>query len=103
MSLETSIRPQTTANSQKLAVTAATVHSTVFTTSEGISQSAVVTVTTNCFMRMTDVAGTVVASDGTDQYLVSGNQYRVEPIPTGYYLHFIRDTADGYAYITSRG
>ncbi len=103
MSLETSIRPQTTANSETKTVTAAASHSSIFVALTGVATSAVVTVTTDTYMRMTDVDSTAPAAVGTDQLLTSGNQYRVEPIPNGYYLHFIRKSADGNVYITPQG
>lgn len=103
VNFEVSLAPQVTANSQKLAVTAATVHSTAFVSSSGSNTYVVVTVNTDCYMRMSGVNNTVIAADGTDQRLVSGHQYRVGPIPDGYYLHFIQDTAGGSAYITPGG
>ncbi len=101
MTFEISTIPQTSANSQKLAVTAATVHSAAI--ASNMSTNAVITTDTDCYMRMTAASDTVVASDGTDQLLLAGNQYRVGPIPNGYYLHFIRKTADGSVHITPGG
>lgn len=103
MALETSIRPQTTASSETKTVTAAASHSSIFTCLPGVATSAVVTVTTDTYMRMSASDSTAPAADGTDQLLLSGNQYRVEPIPDGHYLHFIRKSADGSVFITPRG
>lgn len=64
------------------------------------SESALVYVTADCFVRQGSPGGTVSVSDGTDEALVGGNQYRVVGITPGNVLSFVTAAGTGTAYIT---
>ena len=107
MSLTTSLIPPTAATSETKTVTASTSHSSIFsgtgsanTLTSPVPRSAVITVNTDTYFRMTTGATDTVAADGTDMLLLANQMYRFKPIPNGFYLHFIRKSADGNVYIT---
>lgn len=79
--------------SSVVAVSGTSAQSLVITT-----ENVVVTTTVDCFVRQ-DSNPTAV-SDGTDQILLGGNQYRLAGIVTGNKLAFKTTGATGNVYIT---
>ena len=60
--------------------------------------TAVVTPTANCFVRQG--SNPTALANGTDQYLVANNSYRLTGIVPGNKLAFITGTGTGTVYIT---
>jgi hypothetical protein len=81
---------------QKLALSGASAKSAVINT-----PYAAVTVDVDCYVRQGDDANNDLAAvaDGTDQFLLAGNMYRVGVIP-GNKLAFITEGGAGFARIT---
>ena len=86
--------------STKIAVSIVSAQSAVFggNQSGGIPDNYTITPDVNCFVRQ----GTnpTAVSDGTDQILFAGNQYRVSPCIPGNRFAFITSSGAGNVYLT---
>lgn len=97
---EISCRLVVPGTSQTVSISAVSAQSAAI---KGTPSFLVVYTSTGCFVRY-GVNPTALA-DGTDQYLVGGNQYRIEWNPEweNYKIAFITTAAAGTVYITPGG
>jgi hypothetical protein len=79
--------------SEAIAISAVSAQSSTITTG-----FAVVTPTVDCFFRA--AADPTAVADGTDQYLLANNTYRISGITSGHKLAFIVLSASGTVYIS---
>ena len=103
--IEISVIPPTTASSEVQNLLATATHSAIFSgipPTADIPRSAVIVGDVAFYMRMTSDAATDPEDDGTDMLFLANQQYRVHPIPDGFYLHFKKhaSSAAGTVYIT---
>jgi hypothetical protein len=100
---EISINLTAGGTSQKLAISSTSAQSAAAAAASGESKGVpipyVVTPDTDCFVRKG--SNPTALSDGTDQFLASGNSYRVE-LMDGEKMAFITTSASGNVYITPR-
>ena len=82
--------------SQALAISSVSAASAAITTG-----FATITPTVDCFFRV--AAAPVALSDGTDDFLLANNKYRVTGITSGHKLAFKTSAASGTVYITPGG
>lgn len=100
---EISLELNTGATSQKVAMSTTSAQSaaaaSTATESKGMPLKYVITPDANCFVRKG--ANPTALSDGTDQYLVANQSYRVE-LMDGEKMAFIVASGTGNVYITPR-
>jgi hypothetical protein len=91
-----SLKAPTSAGSQKIAVSTTAAKTTAITA--GV---AVVTPDVDCFMRLVENNGAAACTnDGTDQFLLANNAYRVDGIGSGDVLCFRTAAGTGSVYVT---
>ncbi len=90
---EQSLSAMTGGQSQSVAISTTSAQSAAITTG-----SAVVTPSVDCFFRQ-GVSPTAL-SNGTDQFLLANNTYRISDIVSGNLLAFITASGTGTVYIT---
>ena len=92
-SQESSLKALSGGQSQAVSINGSSAQSAAITTG-----SAVVTPTVDCFFRAD--SNPTALSNGTDQMLLGGNQYRIFGITSGHKLAFITTGNSGTVYIT---
>lgn len=92
--LSVSVNALSGGQSESVAISTSEADSSAITTG-----FAVVTPTTDCFFRN----GATALSNGTDQFLLGGNSYRITGITSGTTLSFITASGSGTVYITPGG